>query len=120
MRDWLRLTAKYLGRLKRPQTPHPNIIFRGLNGADELNASAWSKRQRRFEDGDVLLARIAEENDSYFVSKNDLVCPRHQCAILISGKMGYVDSGHWSFDGMKYYGELLLRKEQFKAAVPIN
>ncbi|EEB79571.1 putative acyltransferase domain protein [marine gamma proteobacterium HTCC2148] len=97
--------------------PHPNILFKSIERPEEINELAWSGRYKKGQAADPQLAEIASETGSYFVSKHQLVCPSERCTMLIDGKMGYVDMGHWSSVGMKYYGKILLRTAEFKCAV---
>tara|TARA_B110000977_G_scaffold136427_1_gene173322 strand:- start:156 stop:656 length:501 start_codon:yes stop_codon:yes gene_type:complete len=95
--------------------PHPNIIFKNLDNPVEINEVAWSRSGYvNTEKIDIRLAKVASETGSYFVSKQDVICPLEKCIMLIDGQMGYVDTAHWSIVGMKYYGARLLETPEFQ------
>jgi peptidoglycan/LPS O-acetylase OafA/YrhL len=105
-----------LGR--NPQfSPHPNIVFKDLKDIDDINAVAWNRRYKVVEEADAILAEIARDTESWFIPKNDIVCPYQKCTLLIDNAFGYTDDQHWSNVGMEYYGNLLLSHERFKAAM---
>lgn len=105
-----------LGR--NPQfSPHPNVIFKDLENIDDINAVAWNRRYKVFEEADAMLAEIARKTGSGFISKNNIVCREKKCILLIDNVFGYTDDQHWSNKGMEYYGNLLLSDEVFKSAL---
>jgi hypothetical protein len=105
-----------LGR--NPQfSPHPTVVFKDLKDIDDINSVAWNRRYKVVEEADVILAEIARETESWFIPKNDIVCPDQKCTLLIDNAFGYTDDQHWSNVGMEYYGNLLLSHERYKAAM---
>lgn len=95
----------------------PEVVFRDVADLEEINESAWRKRIERFDEIEGVLVNISKETGSHFISKYELVCPDRKCTILIGEDMGYVDSGHWSEVGMKYYGAALVNHEEFQLAM---
>ena len=95
---------------------HPNVALRSLTNIDKIDEIAWEKRIR-FDQYDTQLMKIAKDTGSYFLSKNDIVCPDQNCKILFDLEMGYTDQAHWSLVGMKYYGNILINHEIFKVAI---
>lgn len=115
------LNTKVLILGRNPQfLPHPNITFKQLQNIDEINTSAWGKRYKIFDNVDNILMEVAQDSGSYFISKNEIVCPDQQCEILIESDIGYVDSAHWSLVGLEYYGNILINHEVFKAAINLE
>ena len=95
--------------------PLPSIIFKSLESPEEINEVAWPLSGHvQTTRIDVRLAKVASETGSYFVSKQDVICPLEKCIMLIDGQMGYVDTAHWSIVGMKYYGARLLETPEFQ------
>lgn len=90
----------------------PETIYNDLSDAGDINNSSWERR-RDFDDMEESLQGSAAETGSYFLSKNDLVCPNKQCDILINGEMGYMDNSHWSAVGFRFYGERLAKHPVF-------
>ena len=77
--------------------PHPNIVFKSLENVEDINSVAWERRYRAFDAYDRQLLKVATDTGSYFISKNDLVCPDEKCDVLIGLDMGYADGSHWSY-----------------------
>lgn len=110
-------SAKILILGRNPQfSPHPNIVFKSLDSIDEINKVAWERRYKIFDDYDKIFTDVANETGSYFISKNELVCPDQKCILLIGLDMGYTDGQHYSLVGLKYYGGLLVNHKSFKDA----
>ena len=105
-----------LGR--NPQfSPHPNIIFKNLKNIEEINSIAWKKQYHIPKYSDDDLFEIAKKAQVHFISKSEIVCPDKKCKVLINSTMGYVDGGHWSLIGLKYYGQLLINHKIFKKVI---
>lgn len=108
------LTADILILGRNPQfSPHPNVVFRNFESIEDINERSWQRRYRIFDDFDSILAGVADQTDSDFISKNELVCPDKKCKLLIDNEFGYTDSQHWSLVGMNYYGRLLASDKAF-------
>ena len=112
----MKVNVLILGR--NPQfSPHPSVIFRDLKNIEEINAVAWNRRYKVVEEADAILTEIAQNTGSRYISKNEIVCPKKKCTLLINNEFGYTDDQHWSNIGMAYYGNLLLSHQNFKAAM---
>ena len=112
------IDAKILILGRNPQfSPHPNILFKNIQSVDEINASAWGARYKIFDNHDRILAEAAKATGSYFISKNEIVCPDQECNLLIGADMGYADDQHWSLVGLTYYGNLLINHPTFKEVI---
>jgi hypothetical protein len=95
----------------------PQVLFRGEPDGDQVNAIAWQLRHRNFDNFDRQLGAIADQTDSLFISKIDLVCPRKKCWVVLNGQFAFIDSNHFSLAGIRRLGELLVQQPEFRAAL---
>ena len=57
---------------------------------------------------------IAKQENVFFMSKADLVCPIGQCSFHTNKMFNYSDTNHWSESGLSRYGELMTKSSVFK------
>lgn len=81
----------------------PRVVLRGVEDVSLINTLAWDKRKNN-DDLEDNLQTIANESNVAFLSKESLVCYKESCNILLDKSLGYSDSNHWTWEGMKVYG----------------
>jgi hypothetical protein len=96
----------------------PDVIYRDLDSVEELNQSAWNRRNAEFDGFDDELEEAAVEAGANFISKYDIVCPDKACDIGIGPDIGYMDAHHWTVAGMELYGRRLVNNPTFRGLLP--
>lgn len=95
-----------------PEVPELVARYGRLDGAEDyINKFQVDDRYKVNAD----LARVAEASGVHYIDKIALLCPNRRCPLAVPGTENtvpmYVDYGHWSFWGARYFGRHL-RNEQ--------
>lgn len=96
----------------------PNVILRNLEVLDDVNEVAWGLRWNYFDTFDLRIEEIADNTDSSFISKQELICQQEICLLFDDGQITYTDSQHWSMAGLKLFGTSLITDTDFNKLLP--
>lgn len=90
----------------------PELLLSDIKDINMLNKVA----QGRLHDLNFInqeLLTVAKNTGAYYLLKSDIVCPNGQCQFIHNNGFTYSDSNHWSNEGIKKYGELIVNHKSF-------